>query len=175
MVDAGMEEVRWQGLARLLGEFRWRLARWAKGRLPDKARQCADTEDVVQEALAGAWKHRQQLDPGTPAAVMKYLQRSVRNRILDEVRKSTLETRVVGDAASNLPSENPDRLFIERDAKRKFRDALLRLAYDEQQLVIGRVEMGLGYRELAALTGKASPEAARSATRRALLKIARLL
>jgi RNA polymerase sigma-70 factor (ECF subfamily) len=64
---------------------------------------------------------------------------------------------------------------IESEERRRFRDALARLGEDERMLVVGRVTLELSYEQLAAATGRPTADAARVATRRAVLRIARLV
>ena len=54
----------------------------------------------------------------------------------------------------------------------RYEGALARLSADEQEAIIGRVELGNTYDELAANLGKASPDAARMAVARALIRLA---
>jgi DNA-directed RNA polymerase specialized sigma24 family protein len=42
---------------------------------------------------------------------------------------------------------------------------------DEREAIIGRVEMGYSYEELAEALGKPSPDAARKAAQRALVRL----
>jgi RNA polymerase sigma-70 factor (ECF subfamily) len=46
------------------------------------------------------------------------------------------------------------------------------LSASDQEAIIGRIELGYDYGELAAALGKPSPAAARMAVRRALLRLA---
>jgi DNA-directed RNA polymerase specialized sigma24 family protein len=55
----------------------------------------------------------------------------------------------------------------------RYDSALQRLSADERQAVIARVELGLSHRELAEALGKGSPDAARMAVARALVRLAR--
>ena len=47
-----------------------------------------------------------------------------------------------------------------------------RISKEEREAIIGRVEMEYSYEDLADALGKPSPEAARKAARRALLRLA---
>ena len=46
------------------------------------------------------------------------------------------------------------------------------LRTDNRQLIVASVELGYSYEQLAEATGRASPDAARKAARRALVKLA---
>jgi len=71
------------------------------------------------------------------------------------------------------PRPGPLDETLESDERRRYRRALLRLADDDQQLVVGRVELKLSYEQLARATGRASSEATRCAARRAMFRLAR--
>ena len=50
-------------------------------------------------------------------------------------------------------------------------EALSRLKNDDQTLIVGRLELGYSYDQLALVVGKSSPDAARVALRRALARL----
>jgi RNA polymerase sigma-70 factor (ECF subfamily) len=54
----------------------------------------------------------------------------------------------------------------------RYENALTRLRPAEREAIIARVEMGYTYEELADALGKPSPEAARKAAERALVRLA---
>jgi RNA polymerase sigma-70 factor (ECF subfamily) len=60
--------------------------------------------------------------------------------------------------------------ILEED-RRRYEAALTRLRRSDREAVIGRVDMGYSYEQLAVLLGKPTPEAARLAVRRALLRL----
>ncbi len=172
-------DVRFEGGAveRLFALLLPHLVRWTRGRLPYRARRRLDSGDLVQEALVGALQHLPDLDQRAPETVRAYVQQSIRNRIRDEVRRSGLgeapgEAPGEGAAAAGL-SPLDDAILSENE--RRYRLALGRLAAEERELIVGRVDRGLSYEELAQSTGKPTANAARVATRRAVLKLARLM
>jgi DNA-directed RNA polymerase specialized sigma24 family protein len=59
-----------------------------------------------------------------------------------------------------------------REAVERYQAALSRLRPIDREVVIGRLEMDYTYAELAEALGKPSSEAARKASRRALLRLA---
>ncbi len=152
------------------------LERWAHGRLPRRARRRCDTADLVQDACSGAISHLGDLDQRDPAQVDFYLKQTIRNRIRDEIRRARIgETMSSEGLALTDPSPSPLEDSLEADERRRFRAALLALDADDQQLVVGRVELHLSYDELARATGRDTAEAARCAVRRAMLRLARQL
>ena len=62
---------------------------------------------------------------------------------------------------------------IGHEAVERYEQALARLRPEEREAIIGRVEMGYSYEELADALGKPSSEAARKAAKRALVRLAR--
>jgi RNA polymerase sigma-70 factor (ECF subfamily) len=150
------------------------ITSWAHGRLPRRARRRMETGDLVQEAAVGALEHLPAADLERPAALRSYLKESIRNRIVDELRRSS---RVeIGDDGSREDardaSPSPLDASIDSEDRRRFRTALLSLDEQDQLLVVGRVDLELTYRELAIVSGSASPDAARIATRRAVFRLA---
>jgi RNA polymerase sigma factor (sigma-70 family) len=66
----------------------------------------------------------------------------------------------------------PLEAAIGREATERYEQALERLKPDERELIIARVEMEYTYEELAQAFGKPTPEAARKAAQRALVRLA---
>lgn len=162
-------------LAALLASLRPKLRAWARGRLPPAARRRVDTEDLVQDALLGALRNSDALDPEQPGDVDAYLRQSIRNRIRDEIR--WLQNGEVRATRQDLRAD-PDAPAFDRIAiaqqRRIFRKALCQLPERERELVVGCVELHLTYAELAAALGLPSAEAARSAARRAIFHLAKI-
>ncbi|MEO7793652.1 MAG: sigma-70 family RNA polymerase sigma factor [Thermoanaerobaculia bacterium] len=147
--------------------------RWAHGRLPSYARRRMDTGDLVQEAIVGVLRNLGEIDTADPEALRKYLVVAIRNRICDEVRRASH-----GEVAnrSSEPADlraSPLDEAIDSENRRQYRVALLALDEEDQILLVGRIDMGLSFEELAVVTRRPSPDAARVATRRAALRLAR--
>ena len=77
-----------------------------------------------------------------------------------------LDSQQVADEPSPLDEA------IERQTLDRYEAALMQLAESDRDAIIGRVELGLTYDELADLLGKPSPDAARKAAQRALVRLA---
>ena len=67
---------------------------------------------------------------------------------------------------------SPLDLAIANQALDSYEQAMDTLGEDDRDAIVGRVELGLSYAELASLLGKPSAEAARKAAQRALVKLA---
>jgi RNA polymerase sigma-70 factor (ECF subfamily) len=132
-----------------------------------------DTEDLVQEAAANAFRRLRVIEPRRRRALQSYLQESIKNRIRDEVRRAgrvevpeSAGAEVLADESSPLEHT----LSVER--RDRYRAALMKLASDDQSLIVGRLELGMSYEQIALATNRPSPDAARVAIRRAMLRLA---
>ena len=163
-------------LEMLLARYRPRLRRWASGRLPRYARDIADTDDLVQDALIGTFRNFQAFEQREEWALQAYLRRAVTNRIRDELRRVSSQPRRHGlpDAA---PSDeaSPLEAVVGKEAFGRYEQALTSLDAVEREAVIARLELGCSYQEIATLVDKPSPDAARMAVARALAKLATLM
>lgn len=161
-----------RALELLFARYLPRLTRWARGRLPGWARDMCDTQDVVQEALLQTFTRIDAFEPRREGALQAYLRQAVRNRIVDEVRR--IQRRPQATLDSNQPDASPSPLesAIGTQAAERYERALAALRAEDREAIIGRVELGLSYDELADALDKPSAEAARKAAQRALLKLA---
>lgn len=149
------------------------LSRWARGRLPQWARDLADTQDVVQEALVQTFKHLKTFDARGEGALQAYLRQAVLNRIRDHIRRVG-RRRPADVLDSHLEDDSPSPLeqAVGRQAVERYEAALARLTEADRELIVASVELGYSYEQLADATGRASPDAARRAAKRALVKLA---
>jgi RNA polymerase sigma factor (sigma-70 family) len=150
------------------------LRRWARGRLPRWARDLSDTDDLVQDTLLQTMRRLAGFDPRGPGALQAYLRQAIVNRVRDELRKKGRRpdaTDVDGVDLEGGPS--PLEEAIGREAIEHYEQAMAALKREEREAIIGRVEMGYSYEELADVLDKPSPEAARKAAQRALVRLAR--
>jgi RNA polymerase sigma factor (sigma-70 family) len=147
------------------------LRRWARGRLPQWARDLGDTEDLVQDTLIQALGRMESFEPRGDGALGGYLRQAINNRIIDTVRRRrpSLAPELPSEIAAIEPS--PLEQLIGRQALDRYDAALADLKPEEREAIIGRLEFGMSYAELAAALGKSSPDAARMAVTRALLKV----
>jgi len=161
-----------QAIDRLVERHRGPLARWASGRLPRWARGMVDTQDVVQETLFQTFKRIEAFRPERVGALQAYLRQAVLNRIRDELRR--VGRRPVTDALEDQhvdPGPSPLEEAIGREATDRYEAALATLRPEEQEAIVGRIELGFTYDELAEALGKPSADAARKAAERALVRL----
>jgi RNA polymerase sigma-70 factor (ECF subfamily) len=95
------------------------------------------------------------------------------NRIRDELRRhrrrpatAAIDTAIADTSASALEEA------IGIEALERYEAALARLRPEEREAIIARVEMGCDYDEMAVALGKPTPDAARKAAQRALVRLA---
>lgn len=160
-------------ISRLFRQLMPQLRRWARGRLPLWARRRFDTDDLVQDAFINLHRHLHNIEPRHRDAIGSYLRQTIRNSIRDEIRRG--ERVEVGglpltDAGDRHPL--PDAETQHREATARYRAAIARLEAGDQELIVGRLELGFSYDQLALATRRPSPDAARVAVRRALLRLA---
>jgi RNA polymerase sigma-70 factor (ECF subfamily) len=163
-----------EAFERLMARHLTPLRRWARGRLPKWARDAADTDDLVQDALLQTFKRLDQFDVRGPGALQAYLRQAVLNHVRNELRKKGRRPEVSDlDGSEVAPDASPLEEAIGRDAIERYERALATLRPEEREAIIGRVEMGYSYEDLAEALGRPSAEAARKAAQRALVRLAR--
>jgi RNA polymerase sigma-70 factor, ECF subfamily len=149
------------------------LLRWARGRLPRWARDLADTQDVVQDAVLQTFKHLETFEARGEGALHAYLRQAVMNRIRDHIRRISRRP-VPGELDSQHEDDEPSPLdlAVGREAVERYEAALRRLSEIDRELIVATVELGYSPHQLAEATGRASTDSARRAARRALVKLA---
>jgi RNA polymerase sigma-70 factor (ECF subfamily) len=159
-------------LDRLMARHLTPLRRWARGRLPQWARDGTDTDDLVQHALLQTFKRLDQIEIRGPGALLAYLRQAVLNQVRNEMRRTGRRPGMTGfDEGEADPGQSPLEQAIGREAVGRYEQALMRLRPEEREAIVGRVELGYSYEELADALEKPSAEAARKAARRALLRL----
>jgi len=149
------------------------LQRWARGRLPGWARDLADTDDLVQDTLVQTFKRIEGFEPRGVGALQAYLRQAVFNRIRDELRRKGRQPDATDlDGLEVDGGQSPLEQAIGHEAVDRYERALDRLKPEEREAIIARVEMGYSYEELAEALGKPTPDAARKAAQRALVRLA---
>ena len=157
------------------------LRRRASGRLPPWARRGVATSDLVQDVLHHTFARLTWFESKHVSALRAYLRRAVENRVQDELR------RAIGrlDIARLAPAEQPLRPFedaapqyqqrLHDEMWGRYRQGLTRLKVRDRRLIVGRAELGYNYAQLAAIEGLPTPDAARKALKRALIRLSELM
>ena len=163
-----------EALESLIARYLPRLQRWASGRLPRWARDMAETQDLVQEALFQTFKRIERFEPRGEGALHAYLRQAILNRIREELRRAKRRpARSELDSAAEDDARSPLAAAIGQEANDRYERALARLRPDDRELVVARIELGYTNREIAELLDKPTPNAARMATERAVVRLAK--
>jgi len=149
------------------------LRRWARGRLPGWARDLADTQDLVQDTLLETFKHVDGFEHRGHGAMQAYLRQAILNRIRNELKRAGRRPGAA-DLVPELADSNqsPLEAAIGAEAVERYDAAVARLSEDDRELVVARLELDLGFADVAEATGRPSANAARMAVSRALIRLA---
>jgi RNA polymerase sigma-70 factor (ECF subfamily) len=151
-------------LEALIARYLPRLQRWASGRLPRWARDIADTQDVVQEAVFQTFKRIERFESRGEGALQAYLRQAILNRMREELRRAKRRpARTELDSAAEVSGRSPLEEAIGQEAVDRYERALARLRPEERELVVARIELGYTNREIAELLDKPTSNAARMA------------
>jgi RNA polymerase sigma-70 factor (ECF subfamily) len=152
------------------------LRRWARGRLPARARGHLDTVDLVQDAAMNAIARLHTFEPRRVGAMQAYLKRSVINRVRDEMRRvsrrpvpAELTDAILSDEATPL------ELLIRKRQYSRYRAALKRLRPKDRDLVVARMESQWTIQEIKQSFGFGTIAATRMAVTRAERRLIKLL
>jgi RNA polymerase sigma-70 factor (ECF subfamily) len=133
------------------------------------------TADVVQDAALNVLNRLHSFEPARRRALQAYLRQAVQNRIRDLIRQRQRRGGVPTDIADvELRSlETPLQSLIHKDEAERYLLGLARLSSEDQALIVGRIDLGYDYQQLAVVTGRPGPDAARMAVKRAIERLAR--
>jgi RNA polymerase sigma-70 factor (ECF subfamily) len=161
---------------RLLDRYLPVLRRWAHGRLPDKARGMADTDDLVQITLLKVLNQMGRFVPRYEGAFLAYLRRVLINAMRDQIARSATRGRQEepGDTLVD-PGPSPLELAVGGDLLERYDAAFGKLGEEQQEAVFMRIEMGLTYEEIAEALGKSSANTARMLVSRAIARLAKAM
>lgn len=163
-------------LDHLFRRYRASLQRWAHGRLPRWARDIADTEDLLQETLTQTLKQLPRIEINEEDALHAYLRQAVLNRIRNELRRASRHPRRAElDPEAPGASISPLEAAIGAQKLQRYETALASLSVTDREAIIGRLELGLSFQELADAMRKPSADAARVAVTRALVRLTSLM
>jgi RNA polymerase sigma factor (sigma-70 family) len=154
----------------LIGSYLPRLTQFAERHLTPDARGTLAAADVVQEAVMKSIRHLHRFEFRHDEAFLAYLRKSIRHRIVDEIRRAKRRPRLValGMYESADQGLSPLERVIARSQAKRYRDALASLREHDRRLIVLRVEYGLSYEDIAGHLGLRTESAARMALRRAI-------
>jgi RNA polymerase sigma factor (sigma-70 family) len=152
------------------------LSRLASRLLPASARSMTDTQDVVQDVLASTARRLGCIECEDDGALLAYLRRAVRHRVVDEIRR-LMRRPPMYELVDDRPAPGPSPLdaAIRAQNDRRTEAALCRLSTRDRQAVVLRLQHRLSYEEIGARLGSPTPNAARVTVRRAVERLAQVL
>jgi RNA polymerase sigma-70 factor (ECF subfamily) len=161
-----------EALNRLLRRCMPALRRWAHGRLPQSARGMLETADLVQDAVLAGLRRLDGFEAHHQGALQAYFRASVMNRIRDVIRQERRRPQQT-ELPEALASEemSPLELAIGLENLKYYEVALERLKPADREAIICRLELQYSYEELAIVLNKSSPDAARMAVTRAMIRL----
>lgn len=158
---------------RLLERYVPAFRRWARGRLPQYARDGIDTEDLVQDVLVKTIEHLRDFSPNGDGALQAYMRKALSNRIRDELRKVRRHPQpVTVDSRQPDGRASPSQEAAADEALERYEAAFERLAAKDRHAIVARMELGQSWEQVAAALNRPSPDAARMAVGRALRRLA---
>ena len=151
------------------------LRRWAQGRLPARARHLADTDDLVQNSMLRTLDKVKDFEPRHTGAFFAYIRRALQNQIRDQLRAADRRPKQPLPVEPIAVQPSPLEEAIGRERLQAYEDALEQLTDQQREAVIMRVELGIGYEEIAEVIGSPSWNAARMVVSRALVRLSEMM
>ncbi|HEU4724990.1 MAG TPA: sigma-70 family RNA polymerase sigma factor [Candidatus Eisenbacteria bacterium] len=159
---------------RLVRRYFHALRRFAHGRLPARARDLSDTDDLVQVTLLKALNKMKQFVPEREGAFLAYLRKILVNTIRDIIREyNRRPKRAEWPDAIQDGAVSPLEAAIGREAMERYDKALAALPEGTREAVVLRLELGFTYAQIAETIGAPSEAAARMAVTRAVARLSR--
>jgi RNA polymerase sigma-70 factor (ECF subfamily) len=152
------------------------LRRWAHRRLPLRARDLAETSDLVQITLLRSLNRLDEFESRGEGAFLGYLRSILLNVVREEIRRSSRRghhQRLEETLASPLSSVAEQ--VVGADQMERYQRGLALLNEEQQQAVLLRVEFGYTYAQIAEALAKPSADAARMTVARAFAALARII
>lgn len=113
--------------------------------------QESDRKEIVAEAVAKAWSHRDSYDPGK-ASFQTWVGRIARNTLLDHIRKTKPKDDASVHADDGRVAKAPDTLMMEDEGVETVLKAVECLP-ENYQKVITHLSEGKGPQEIAEILG----------------------
>lgn len=161
---------------RLFARFLPVLRSWAHRRLPARARDLTETDDLVQVTLLRALNRLHDLEPREEGSFLAYLRHILLNAVREEIRRSARRGPHDGLCAElSDGSASVVERAMGRESMELYERALGTLTEDQQQAVVLRLEFDYSYLQVAEALGRPSADAARMLVVRALVQLARAM
>jgi RNA polymerase sigma factor (sigma-70 family) len=150
------------------------LRRWARRRLPRWARSVVDTADLVQGALMRTLPNLARFEPRRQSALQAYLRTAVANQLRDELRRigrAPVDQWPDGEMSVAAPDPQPDVALIAEEDQQRYALALEQLSETDRTAIVGRLQLGYSYEQMALLLDKRSANSARMVVTRAIVRL----
>ena len=137
-----------------------------------------DTSDLVQDTLHRTFAQLERLRSVHVTALRSYLRRTIQNRIGDQLRRATLRRRLaLPNESIHLSDEAAPQYqqFLDNETWSRYLKGLEQLTPRHQRLIVGRMELGYSYRQMALIERLSTPDAARMAFQRALVRLSNVM
>ena len=133
---------------------------------------------MVQDALYRTFEQIGRFEPKHANALRIYLRRAVENQIRDELRRGVRRrASIAPDEVVRLSDDAAPqhRQLVDDENWSRYLDGLARLTARERRLIVGHGELQYSYQQLALIEDMPSPDAARMALRRAMIRLSTLV
>ena len=163
----------------LIGRYMPQLTGFARRHLPIRIRATLTPDDLVQEVVLRGTRQLHRLEFRHEQAFLSYLFKSIRHRIVDEIRRMRCQPALVPlDERVNRRSDSARsqlQRLVARESIRGYTKALGHLAERDRQLIMLRIVKRLPCQTVAARLGMNNAAAVHMAAARALCRLKREL
>ena len=169
---------------RLVRRSEQRIARMVQARMGPKLRQCEESADLVQTALAAAFRDLPRFQPRGEGSFLRWLSTVVENKVRAHLRE---RGRLCRDHDRTLPlsstvaegqaarQDSPSAVAAGHETEARYQAAVQELEPVDREVLLLHVELGWTHQEIADALGLASAEAVRKRTTRAVARLGRLM
>ena len=159
----------------LIGRYLRQVWRFAHRQLPARIRGTMTADDLVQEVVLRGTRQLNRLEFRHEQAFLSYLRKSIRHRIVDEIRRTRCRPAVIPLDQPAIGKADPAwsqlQRLIARQTVRNYARALAHLAERDRKLIMLRIVQRLPCRAVAARLGMNSGAAVHMAAARALQRL----
>jgi RNA polymerase sigma factor (sigma-70 family) len=162
--------------AELLERYRPSLERFLHSRLPPTARRVHDTHDLVQEVNVRALANLPRLEHRGAGAFWSYLRTIARHHVIEISKREAnpVRGRSLPEDSHEIPparQSTPSSILVRREQLEAFEKSIEALSEKHRQALLLRLELDLDYASIARECDFPSPDAARMAVCRAVLRV----
>ncbi len=175
-----------RALEELLDRYQDRIRRIVRIRLSVDLRTRMESMDIVQETLAAAFQHIEDLQPRSTASILQWLSRIAENRIRDAWRSHFAEKRdprreididglIAMGGGPGSDAGTPDEAAARHELEAVVDQAMTELSEDSREVILLRTYQGGSWEFVAQQLGRPGADAARQLFRRARVQLGRIV